>query len=115
SYIYIEGSDSKVGDKARLASGWLSAKETLCLQFWYHMYGRDIGSLRILMKTNQSEDVWPVIWHEKGNEYDVWRFGQTPLKPDGMNKYQIIIEGEAKGGFQGDIAVDDIKVYDGSC
>jgi len=75
-YIYTEASARRPGDKARLMSDWISAKIPLCLQFWYHMWGKDIGTLRILVKTNYSEKV---VWELYGNQGNLWRFGQTTL------------------------------------
>ncbi|XP_028516446.1 MAM and LDL-receptor class A domain-containing protein 1 [Exaiptasia diaphana] len=111
-YIYIDASKGKKGDKARLESDWLSAGETLCLQFWYHMWGVRMGTLRILMKTNQFEIT---VWEEFGNQEDEWQFGQTPLKPDGQNQYKFVIEAETIDGDEGDIAVDDVRLNEGSC
>ncbi|XP_028518058.1 MAM and LDL-receptor class A domain-containing protein 1 [Exaiptasia diaphana] len=110
-YVYIESSGGNTGDKARLASDWLRAEEPLCLQFWYHMFGKDIVSLRILMKTNLSETS---VWLNNGSQNDEWKFGQTPLNPDGLNMYKIIFEGEIDGD-EGDIAIDDIRLEDGLC
>ena len=51
-YMYSEASwPRKKGDKARLASGFISAMapgDTACkLRFYYHMFGADIGSLNV--------------------------------------------------------------------
>ena len=64
------------GDAARLLSDWIELNEEVCIQFWYHMYGSDIGNLSIYLKTNQSETV---VWTLSGNQGDQWRFGQTAL------------------------------------
>ena len=64
------------GEKAKLLSGWMGANETVCVQFWYHMYGSDIGNLSIFMKTNQSE---ASVWKLSGDQGNRWRFGQTAL------------------------------------
>ena len=76
SYIYIEASPQMPGDAARLLSDWIEPNEEVCIQFWYHMYGSDIGNLSIYLKTNQSEKV---VWTLLGNQGDQWRFGQTAL------------------------------------
>ena len=76
SYIYIEASPQMPGDAARLLSDWIEPIEEVCIQFWYHMYGSDIGNLSIYLKTNQSEKV---VWTLLGNQGDQWRFGQTAL------------------------------------
>ncbi|XP_028515660.1 MAM and LDL-receptor class A domain-containing protein 1-like [Exaiptasia diaphana] len=116
SYIFIEASEKKLGDKkARLTSCWFNANITQCLQFWYHMYGIRIGSLRILKKTNSSEDT---IWDQSENKGDLWRFGQTTLEGNDGQNYQFVIEGVTRQGNEmekGDIAVDDVTLHDGVC
>ncbi|KXJ25074.1 MAM and LDL-receptor class A domain-containing protein 2 [Exaiptasia diaphana] len=112
NYIHVDGSIGRKNYTARIESEWISTRENLCLQFWFHMWGKDIGSLKVLMKTNQSEKV---IWHSYGDQDDQWKFGQVPLTSDGRNRYKFVIEAETIGGDQGDIAVDDVKLDEGSC
>ena len=76
SYIFIEASQKNTGDKARLLSDEIEPSETVCIQFWYHMYGSDIGNLSIYLKTNQSETL---VWSLSGDQGNRWRFGQTAL------------------------------------
>ena len=76
SYIYIEASQRKPGERARLLSSWMEPNETICLQFWYHMHGSDIGNLSVYLKTNQSESL---VWRLSGENGNRWRFGQTAL------------------------------------
>lgn len=51
-YIYIETSAPRVaGDKARLISASFTASNSdQCLEFWYHMYGTNVGSLNVYYK-----------------------------------------------------------------
>ena len=48
-YMYIEATPQKNGDNALLVSPLIrldgSSSNAACLTFWYHMYGKDIGSL----------------------------------------------------------------------
>lgn len=48
-------------------------------QFWYHMYGFQIGTLELL-----ADDV--VLWSLTGRQADQWRLAQVVL-PDG--KYEV--------------------------
>ena len=64
------------GDAAKLLSDWMEPNEKVCIQFWYHMYGSDIGHLSIYLKTNLSETI---VWTLSGNQGDQWKFGQTAL------------------------------------
>ena len=53
------------------------------------MYGKDIGSLRILTKTNKSEEA---VWLQIGDKGKRWIFGQTTLKLEGSDRYQVRIK-----------------------
>ena len=83
SYIFIEASPRSPGDKARLISDEIEPNEVVCLQFWYHMHGSDIGSLGIYLKTNQSETL---VWRLSGDQGNRWRFGQTVLNSTSLYK-----------------------------
>ena len=76
SYIFIEASQRSPGEKARLIADEIEPNEVICVQFWYHMHGSDIGSLGIYLKTNQSETL---VWRLSGDHGNRWRFGQTAL------------------------------------
>lgn len=84
SYIYIEASQRKPGERARLLSSWMEPNETICLQFWYHMHGSNIGNLSVYLKTNQSESL---VWRLSGENGNRWRFGQTAL--NSPNYYKV--------------------------
>ena len=43
----FEASGRAFGDKARIQSAALSLMEDHCLHFYYHMYGADMGTLRV--------------------------------------------------------------------
>ena len=86
SYIYIEASGRNFGDKARLLSDWMEPDETVCFQFWYHMYGSNIGNLSIYLKTNQSEKL---VWSLSGDQGNRWRFGQTALNSTRWYKVRV--------------------------
>lgn len=89
-YIFIEASQHSPGDRACLVSDWLAANEPSCLQFWYHMYGRHIGALNIILKTNQSERQ---VWHQERIDHgDKWIFAQTPIQEDRPYKVSINTE-----------------------
>ena len=76
SYIYIEASPQRFGDVARLLSKWMEPNQSACVQFWYHMYGSDIGNLSFYLKTNQSKTL---VWRLSSDQGDRWKFGQFSL------------------------------------
>ena len=79
SYIYIEASPQRSGDVARLLSEWMEPNQSACVQFWYHMYGSDIGNLSFYLKTNKSETL---VWRLSSDQGDRWKFGQFSLNSE---------------------------------
>ena len=59
--MYIEASEPvKSGEKARLQTEILQASSaSVCLSFWYHMYGDTMGQLKVIVhKDGQSSELW---------------------------------------------------------
>jgi len=64
-YAYIEVSGMSQRDNAKLVKGGLSFSSKKCLSFYYHMYGRTIGTLnvyvgqkKIFTKTGEQGNQW---------------------------------------------------------
>lgn len=59
------------------------------------MYGRNIGELNIILKTNITERP---VWHQGGKDHgDKWIFAQTPIQDERPFKVRI----NANHGFYG--------------
>lgn len=82
--MYIETSTPRRwGDKARfLSEDFPPTSGSRCLNFWYHMYGRTIDTLRVYIKTGagNSSTAERVIWQLSGNFGNQWLNGQVPLQ-----------------------------------
>ena len=76
--MYIEANNRKLNDKARLIS---PVQQPVAngqrLQFWYHMYGRSMGSLVVYVKDNTRT---AQVWKKSGNQGNQWQKGQVTLK-----------------------------------
>lgn len=69
-YMYLEtSSPRKVNDTARLISKRLSPTKDAGLSFWYHMYGQNVDTLRVLLKKGVNETI---IWSKQGNQSNQW-------------------------------------------
>ena len=78
-YLYIEASSPRVqGDKATILTPYLNGPQ--CMNFCYHMYGLDIGSLNIFTKNQR-------IFSKSGNHGNQWVNVQTPIFQSG--KYMV--------------------------
>ncbi|KAI8498468.1 ADP-ribosylation factor-like protein 13B [Branchiostoma belcheri] len=105
-YLYLEASDSDHRDKARLAYPHTFRPSSSCkVRFYYHMYGRDAGYLRVFLTTSHgSQSVWEV----RGDQGNFWHRGVVPLTSD--KNFQIYIEGEFGASHIGDIGLDDVSL-----
>lgn len=72
-YVYIEASwPRKVNDTARLISSSMpatTATKGKCLSFWYHMYGADINTLSVYVRTGAHDTM---LWSKTGTRGDKW-------------------------------------------
>ncbi|XP_028974987.2 MAM and LDL-receptor class A domain-containing protein 1 isoform X2 [Esox lucius] len=78
---------------------------TMCVSFWYRIYGSNIGSLRFLTKSSGEPET--VVWMRHGTQGNEWRFADLTFTTDAP--LQVIFE--AVGGRDGDIAIDDLVVF----
>lgn len=64
--MYIETSSPRVqGDNAKLKSRPLKFSGTMCLGFYYHMYGSSIGSLKVSINSKE-------VFSKSGNKGNAW-------------------------------------------
>ena len=72
-YIYIEASwPRKANDTAKLISSNVpgtTASGGKCLSFWYHMYGADINTLSVYVRTGSHDTL---LWSKTGTRGDKW-------------------------------------------
>ena len=76
-YLFLEASEQKAREGAILASSTIGPGKPICLQFWYHMKGKDIGSLKVYIQTNETKTL---VWNTTGAQGDKWKFGQVGYK-----------------------------------
>eukprot|EP00795_Rhopilema_esculentum_P012712 gene12712-3431_t len=112
-YMYTEASSPRQrGDKARLISPTSPQTTGSCLQFWYHMYGSDIGTLNVFVRTGNTLPSRP-LWSEYGDKGNAWKVARKTIAS--TQPYEVVFEGIIGNGYQGDIAVDDVKLTAGAC
>ncbi|GAB1286077.1 Apical endosomal glycoprotein [Apodemus speciosus] len=85
-----------------------------CLSFWYHLYGPQIGTLRLAMRTEGEEDT--LLWSRSGTHGNRWHQAWVTLhlQPEAGTKYQLLFEG-LRDGYHGSMALDDLTVRPGPC
>ncbi|CAM4935869.1 unnamed protein product [Rotaria socialis] len=107
-YIYMEASfPQKYNQRCRIVSEEIQGQK--CLQFWYYMYGMDVDTLNIYIKVNNN--MGKPVWTRTRDQGKQWLKGQYPIFPQANTKFQIVFEGIVGQFGLGDIAIDDIVVY----
>ncbi|XP_056333186.1 MAM and LDL-receptor class A domain-containing protein 1 isoform X2 [Danio aesculapii] len=86
-----------------------------CLMFWYHMNGKDVGSLNIYVQDVQSSRISQMsVWSVNGDQGQQWRHGRaTVISPH--SPYKIIFEAVVGNEREHDIAIDDLTILNDHC
>ena len=79
--MYIEASGTRPGDNAKI-SCMVSLTGRSCLQFYYNMYGGNMGTLNVRLSNK-------VIFTKKGNQGRQWHVSQIRLKGAGIKQASI--------------------------
>ncbi|CAH1794869.1 unnamed protein product, partial [Owenia fusiformis] len=110
-YYYAEAT----GHAAQVG-GTLSPKippGTYCLDFWFHMYGSQVGDFKVFLVEQGKKDRTKLL-RTSGNQGDDWKNEQISI--DAENKFQVaFVAAMKKNGDKGDVAIDDIRITSGSC
>ncbi|XP_019617101.1 PREDICTED: MAM and LDL-receptor class A domain-containing protein 1-like [Branchiostoma belcheri] len=85
---------------------------TMCLTFWYHMYGSSMGTLNMYIEMDQALPSVP-MWTKSGDQGDEWHM--VELQIDIVAEYRVVFEGIIGTSFYSDIALDDITFVPGLC
>jgi hypothetical protein len=59
------------------------------MEFWYYMYGTDIGTLRVHVKSQNGS--FSPVWEVAGNKGDEWRQGRVPVGSPDTDPFQVRI------------------------
>ncbi|XP_031557254.1 meprin A subunit beta-like [Actinia tenebrosa] len=114
-FLYIEASiPRKEGDTAILRSKAYASTTERCLHFYYHMYGKNIGSLSVTHSLISDPANEQELWKMLGNQGNAWIRADVQL-PATSSPYTISFVGVRGNGYMGDIAIDDIYFTDGRC
>ncbi|KFM70445.1 MAM and LDL-receptor class A domain-containing protein, partial [Stegodyphus mimosarum] len=110
-FMYIRADTYlKKGDKAHLVSLKQDPTEKRCFNFWYHMYGQDVGTLNIIIRTDTGNST---IWRKSDSQGNAWKSGMRTIRSG--NPYSIVIEGVVGSFAKPVIAIDDIEIYEDAC
>jgi len=113
-YMYTEATDFQPGDIAKLVLPPITPtpppQGPVCLTFWYNMFGQHIGTL------NVTQDNTDVLWSLSFNQSYGWFQANVTVSnlTGGALRFVGVRGGQDIGQPFGDIAIDDVFIYDGS-
>jgi len=87
-YIYIETTSHHANDSARIVSPTVTTQQATCVLFWYHMYGSDVNSLSMYVKTGGN--LGTPYWTKSGTKGNSWISAQVETGP--LSNAQVMIE-----------------------
>lgn len=118
-YVFSEQSifsgSPQPGEKHELISPCLdvSTMSNPKLSFFYHMFGAQIGELQVYILTG---DTTQLVFNQVGQvqtaSTDPWDSTVIDLAPFQNASFQIVFTTLRGTGSQGDIAIDDINIFD---
>ncbi|XP_045213596.1 astacin-like [Mercenaria mercenaria] len=109
-YIYVEASGHK-NQGAKLDSQAYPGGD-YCVDFYYHMYGSDIGYLRLNVVSGTHE------YHLKqwdGNHGDHWVHQRMNAHIHTSGTFKFEFEAHTGNSYHSDFALDDIIIHPGNC
>jgi hypothetical protein len=112
NYIYVESSFccSKKGSIAMPLMDFSNLQNPQ-LSFYYHMYGKNMGSLSVEVSVDNGKNWLPSVWVKKGQQENRWKHAIVNLKNySGMPEIQIRFTAETGNGNKSDIAIDNVVV-----
>ncbi|WP_165453891.1 T9SS type A sorting domain-containing protein [Hyunsoonleella flava] len=113
-YIYVEASGSKEGDVAEFISPCISVNEkNALLEFYYHMFGDNIGELHIDIETPNGyfdDVIAPLIGEQQTNQTEDFIAQSINLSRFYGQTINIHFRAVRGDGWAGDIAIDGISI-----
>ncbi|MEZ4828067.1 MAG: GEVED domain-containing protein [Bacteroidia bacterium] len=116
-YMYTHSAfPSVIGDTFNLVSPCIDFTTVSApkMSFWYHMFGPNMGTLQVVVKTDVSETtIWSVSGQQQPNENAPWLEAVIDLTAfNSISNAQIIFRGIFDvAAFSSDMAIDDINIF----
>ncbi|MFT5858351.1 MAG: hypothetical protein ACI865_000437 [Flavobacteriaceae bacterium] len=115
NYLYYETSSPiSVGQTIHLESPWFdfTALTAPIMSYWYHMFGTSQGTMQLDVRTTSAAGPWTTIVAPYTDNQDVWQEQLVNLVAyAGQDSVQVRWHGIAGTSFGGDMAIDDILVF----
>ncbi|KAI0233996.1 MAM and LDL-receptor class A domain-containing protein 1 [Lamellibrachia satsuma] len=115
-YMYAEASSRRKQQVARLrlfSNVFPHGDATLCLRFAYNLNGFHVGRLRVYKGHSYYYLYRVYLWSVARDHGVGWHTAALQITISVW--YHIGFEAEMKGGYSGDIALDDVSITRGKC
>ncbi|KFB46807.1 AGAP011974-PA-like protein [Anopheles sinensis] len=114
-FMIVDSAEQFTNDTARFISPLYDPELSIgaCFQFYYHMYGETVGSLKVYVKPMTADlyDLKPSLVLE-GNQKNIWHEGNIEI-PQQSERFQIVFEASLGMRSKSDIAIDDVSLLQG--
>ena len=111
-YVYFETSNGSAYNSGNTAYFQTNSITHNTMSFYYHMYGADTGLLGVdVYYDGQWIRVWDVEGEKHAASSSSWTEQVISLAFYPGSKHVRFVT-VAKGGYRGDIAIDEVKFYD---
>ncbi|WAR02785.1 MLRP2-like protein [Mya arenaria] len=105
-YMYVDASNGQSNALATLQTPILQQASSTCqFTFWYHMYGRNVGSLSISTKIGS---IVSPIWSISSNQGNMWKQAIVDVGRI-SGPFSLLVQAKRSYSVIGDIAVDDFN------
>ncbi|MEM6379249.1 MAG: hypothetical protein AAF705_13645, partial [Bacteroidota bacterium] len=111
-YMYTEASTPNYPSKTENFDSPcfdLSQQSVASFQFIYHMYGATIGTLELLVQTENNLN-WVPIWSRSGPNGDAWYQADVDLSGFTGQRIKLRFKVTTGNGYTGDIAIDKFSL-----
>ncbi|XP_052714587.1 MAM and LDL-receptor class A domain-containing protein 1-like isoform X5 [Crassostrea angulata] len=111
-YVYTEASGVSAGDEGVMEISLANFNLTTyaCFQFYFHMRGREMGNLDVIIHDKSGSEI--SRWSQSGHVDSEWKRGFVSFP---ANAEMIKVTGRRGSDFTSDIALDDLKIFQGHC
>jgi hypothetical protein len=112
-YWYTRASGGNAPNKSALLKTGkcltLAAMNTPVFEFYYHMYGNQMGSLSVEISVDNEQN-WVSVWSVSGNQGNQWRKAIIDLLPYKTDHTKIRVKGITGAGNRSDMAIDALYI-----
>ncbi|MFK7784821.1 MAG: M12 family metallo-peptidase [Crocinitomicaceae bacterium] len=113
-YAYVEASNPNNPNKTTILKSPcfdLSGQNGINISFAYHMDGSGIGTLELEV-SDDGGSTWTSLWSRSGEQSNDWLAANVDLSPYSGSIIQLRYVGTTTSSFAGDIAIDDIILFE---